>query len=87
MTVYQAEISTVSDAVRKAAAMLGEAYAERLDAWAATDGDQPFPVGRQGVVVSIIHDGECCKVGLQVVLLVRLRPVEEMDRRAAEGER
>jgi hypothetical protein len=87
MTVYQAKISTIGDAVRKAAAMLGEAYAERLDAWEATDGHQPFPVGDESVLVSIIRDGECCKAGLQVVLLVRLGPVEEMDRRAAEGER
>jgi hypothetical protein len=87
MTVYQAEVSTVGDAVRKAAAMLGEAYAERLDAWEATDGDQPFPEGRLGVLVSIARGGEVCPAGLHVTLSVRLRPVEEMDRRAAEGER
>jgi hypothetical protein len=87
VTLYQVEANTLGDALRKAAALLAEAYAERIEAWQVAEGEPPFPEGRQGVLVSIVRDGDVCPAGLHVTLSVRLRWIDAQDRQAVEGER
>jgi hypothetical protein len=81
VTLYQVEVHTLGDALRKAAALLAEAYAERIEAWQVAGGEPPFPDGRQGVLVSIVRDGELCAAGLRVTLSVRLRWIDASEKR------
>jgi hypothetical protein len=87
MTLYRVEATTLGDALRKAAALPAEAYAERIEAWHVAQGEPPFPEGKQAVLVSIVRDGELCEAGLHVTFSVRLRWIDARDRKALEGER
>jgi hypothetical protein len=86
-TLYEANVASLGDAVRKGVAMLGEAQAEVMDAWEALDHQAAFPANTTEVFVSLRRGGARCPVAMRLVLTVQLRPVEEMDRRVAEGGR
>lgn len=76
--LYSGKVSSPSDAVRKAASMLGEVHAEQLETF-LRDVEHNGAPGKAQVYIDLSSAGNRCPVALHVVQTVALVPIAEMD--------